>query len=318
MTAPNRRFKLANYNVYNLGRKDYPEPRFYEAKLTCIANVLCRLDADLVAIEEVREPESFRELAEAVGLYPERFLADPPEEHRRIQTGILTRLPVLEHGQWFDFPAVLPGQTGEMVQLKFRRPVLWVRVRLPNKETLLVVAVHLKSRRPETEGIPETEPIRRQEVLGRALAVAGRTLEAAGLRCLLDSAMDLGAADHYVVLGDFNDSPDSEPVSLVMGIEDEVRDTADTQVRRLFPVAWWMSQERLFSFAGGGRRELLDQILVSQDLSLGLSRAGVESQLLEPTLGQRPEARRAYPGSDHAPVWAEFELSAKATGNSGR
>jgi endonuclease/exonuclease/phosphatase family metal-dependent hydrolase len=305
------RFKLLTFNVHNLGRADNTDDRTYRSKMEFLTDVLGRLDPDVAVIDEVREPESFDELADRLGTYRYRFLGDAPPVKRRIQVGILSRLPILEQGQWREFPAILPGPESETIRLGFRRVMPWLRLELPNGETLLVAAAHLKSRRAAAEETPETEPPRRRRLLGRALSNLIRIAEAAGLRCLLDEAMDRTTADHYAVLGDFNDTPGSTALSLVMGLEDEEgSELAQSEERRLFQALWRVPADRAFSYVGRGQRHLFDHILVSQRLSLGLVAAGVESQLLEAERRQHSDHPEGYPRSDHAPVWATFELPA--------
>jgi endonuclease/exonuclease/phosphatase family metal-dependent hydrolase len=309
-TSPRARLKLLTFNVHNLGRADNADDRTYRAKIDYLVDVLTRLASDVAVIDEVREPDSFDELADRLGAYPYRFLGDAPPANRKIQTGILSRLPILERGQWREFPVALPGPEAAAAQLAFRRPMPWVRLELPNSETLLAVAVHLKSRRAAAEEIAGTESPRRRRLLGRALANLIRITEAAGLRCLLDDVMDRKAADHYAVLGDFNDTPGSTPLSLVMGLEDEEgSELQQSEERRLFQVLWRVPLDRAFSHVGRGQRHLFDHILVSQRLSLGVVAAGVESQLLEAERRRHSDHPEGYPRSDHAPVWATFELA---------
>jgi len=303
------RFKLLTFNVHNLGRADNFDDRTYRAKIDYLSDVLTRLAPDVAVIDEVREPESFDELADRLGAYPYRFLGDAPPANRRIQTGILSRFAILEQGQWREFPVVRPGPETGTMRLAFRRAMPWTRLELPNGETLLVVAVHLKSRRAAAEEIPETESPRRRRLLGRSLSNLIRIAEAAGLRCLLDEAMDRKTADHYAVLGDFNDAPGSTAVSLVMGLEDEEgSELAQSEERRLFQALWRVPLDRAFSYVGRGQRHLFDHLLVSQRLSLSQVAAGVESQLLEAERRQHSDHPEGYPRSDHAPVWATFEL----------
>jgi len=306
------RFKLLTFNVHNLGRVDNADDRTYRAKMDYLADVLGRLEADVAVVDEVREPESFAELADRLSAYRYRFLGDAPPTNRRIQIGVLSRLPVLEKGQWREFPATLPGPGCEAMRLAFRRVMPWLRLELLNGETLMAVAVHLKSRRAADEEIPEVEPPRRRRLLGRALSNTIRITEAAGLRCLLDEAMDRKTAEHYVVLGDFNDTPSSTALSLVMGLEDEEgSELVQSEERRLYQTSWRVPLERAFSYVGRGQRHLFDHILVSQRLSLGLAAAGIESQLLEAERRQHSDHPEGYPRSDHAPVWATFELPSR-------
>jgi exonuclease III len=69
-----------------------------------------------------------------------------------------------------------------------------------------------------------------------------------------------------------------------------------------------MPAEQAFSYVRRGRRLLIDHILVSQRLSLCLSGAGAESQLLLASTRDTGETGW-YPRSDHAPVWASFRLA---------
>jgi endonuclease/exonuclease/phosphatase family metal-dependent hydrolase len=302
------RFVICTFNVHNLGRADNQNSSTYESKLDYLCRVLERVNPDCAVIDEVREPESFDELADRLGTFTHRVLADAPDRTRRIQVGLLSRPPVLDTGQWLDFPAVLPGETRE-TRLQFRRALPWARVELPNRETLFVAAVHLKSRRAAAEETPEEWPMRSRRVTGRSLANLIRIAEAAGLRLRLDEVMDHKTADHYAVLGDFNDTLHSTTVSLVSGLEDEEgSELVQSEERRLFPIVLPVPPERAFSYVGRGQRHLFDHILVSQDLSLGLVRAGVESQLLEAERRSHTDHATGYPRSDHAPVWAEFRL----------
>lgn len=308
--------KLAAYNLQNLGRGDNPGG-VYDQKLEFLAGVLRGIDADLVAVAEIREEGAFHDLAGAVGYYPETYLADLTADRRQLRVGLLTRLPVLERGQWYDFPAALPGDGGRLARLRFRRSVPWLRVRLADGSTLLVAAVHLKSGRPEVENVPETESPRRREVLGLALATAGRTYEAAGLRCRLDDVMARTDADHYAVLGDFNDGPASEQVRLVEGRVSAVVESAASVSGELLAAADQLPPGQRVSYVGWGQREQLDHILVSRGLHGQLLAVGIETQLLDGLARREPGGKAAgYPRSDHAPIWASFEVPAGTGGGS--
>ncbi len=300
--------RVVSFNLHNLGREDNPDAGVYDAKLDYLADTLRRLDGDLVVVNEVREPASFRELVERLG-YPTFHLADPPAEQRRIQVGIMTRLAVLGANQLLDYPTVSESEPGAVTRRPFRRPMPWVKALLPDGETLFLLGVHLKSRRAEVEGFRMDVAQRAQFVLGRAVSAATRMFEAAGLRLLMDELMDAGFADHYIVAGDYNAGPDSLTTAFVTGLgEEEGGDPAVNERRRLLPASWKLPAERAFSYVRRGRRELIDHILVSQRLTLCMTAAGVENQLLEAAARSRWEPGGGYPRSDHAPVWADFRL----------
>ncbi|MEO0077850.1 MAG: hypothetical protein ABIK86_02495, partial [candidate division WOR-3 bacterium] len=179
-------------------------------------------------------------------------------------------------------------------------------------ETLFCAAVHLKSQRADTDELPAQLSPRQSRVLGRALATTKRLLEAAGLRNLLDDAIETRAADHFAVLGDFNDGPDSPTLAALKALDDDELGTLEfMEQRRLFAATRQIPRELAFSYMRRGRRQLMDGILVSPQLSLGLVAAGIENQLLEGDIYWHSERVPGYPRSDHAPVWATFELPAR-------
>jgi len=83
-------------------------------------------------------------------------------------------------------------------------------------------------------------------------------------------------------------------------------DRGDAQ--RLWNLAARMPDGENFSRINFGRKELIDHILVSHALvhKLADTRAVIDQPL--PSVTNDPSARRADPGSDHAPVIASFQL----------
>jgi endonuclease/exonuclease/phosphatase family metal-dependent hydrolase len=77
-----RRIRVATYNILLGG----------ESRHDLIRNVLRRIDADVVALQEVREIDRIRELA--ADLRMEMLLGKPSDPDSPMHTAILTRLPV--------------------------------------------------------------------------------------------------------------------------------------------------------------------------------------------------------------------------------
>ena len=73
---------MATYNILLGG----------ERRRDLVRNVLRRIDADVVALQEVREVETIRDLAGDLGM--ELFLGEPSDPESPMHTAILTRLPV--------------------------------------------------------------------------------------------------------------------------------------------------------------------------------------------------------------------------------
>jgi endonuclease/exonuclease/phosphatase family metal-dependent hydrolase len=80
--ATPRRIRVATYNILLGG----------EQRRELLRNVLRRIDADVVALQEVREVDRIRGLAEELGM--EMFLGEPSDPDSPMHTAILTRLPV--------------------------------------------------------------------------------------------------------------------------------------------------------------------------------------------------------------------------------
>ncbi|MFI5285839.1 MAG: endonuclease/exonuclease/phosphatase family protein [Candidatus Dormibacteria bacterium] len=74
--------RVATYNILLGG----------ERRRDLVRNVLRRVDADVVALQEVREVDTVRDLADELGM--EMFLGEPSDPASPMHTAILTRLPV--------------------------------------------------------------------------------------------------------------------------------------------------------------------------------------------------------------------------------
>ncbi|HEU0089701.1 MAG TPA: endonuclease/exonuclease/phosphatase family protein [Pseudonocardiaceae bacterium] len=134
-------------NLFRPGAEAGPRSEeLYEAKLTVLAMTISTLAPDVLAVQEVGNPEALADLVQRLEGTWHGELAAP--DGRGIRVGVLSRLP-LSHGEPIvDFPAGLrpiqvddTGTTlGEMA-----RPALRVRVQT-GATTVDVVSCHLKSK----------------------------------------------------------------------------------------------------------------------------------------------------------------------------
>ena len=81
-TAPRRSLRVATYNILLGG----------EARRELVLDVLRRIDADVIALQEVRELDRIRELARSLGM--EVLIGEPSDPESPMHTAILTRLKV--------------------------------------------------------------------------------------------------------------------------------------------------------------------------------------------------------------------------------
>jgi endonuclease/exonuclease/phosphatase family metal-dependent hydrolase len=81
-TAPQRALRVATYNILLGG----------ERRRELVFNVLRRIDADVIALQEVRELDRIRELADSLGM--DVLIGEPSDPDSVMQTAILTRMKV--------------------------------------------------------------------------------------------------------------------------------------------------------------------------------------------------------------------------------
>src|SRR5262249_4797982 len=104
---------VMTWNVENLfpsGHPDGPPDReTYGVKIAYLATTIRGLNPDVVALQEVGDPQCVRDLASAVGDGWQAQLSDHPDG-RRIRVGVLSPHPVIVEGQVVDLPdAGLPA-----------------------------------------------------------------------------------------------------------------------------------------------------------------------------------------------------------------
>lgn len=238
-------------------------------ELENLALALRRVNADVVALQEV-ENRGYLER------FVKLFLDDMGYEHivhfegndlRGIDVAVLSRAPIGEvtsrrHLQ-FEGP--------DGVTRSFQRDVPAITV-VPSVGTPLEIwPVHLKSK---SDSVETSEPI--------------RLAEAAELRRLLDEKFTADPAARIVLLGDFNDTRESQSMATIFGTGEtkmwapEATETEDSISDPAFP----------------NGRPPIDFITLSP---------AVKSVYVEDSCQIR-RSPREYDGSDHDPLWVELKL----------
>jgi endonuclease/exonuclease/phosphatase family metal-dependent hydrolase len=330
-------FQAMTWNVENLFRPplgaEEADLERYQRKLDLLAQVIDGLSPDVVALQEVGGEEPLQDLQEALGdAYPHRAVSAFPDS-RGIRVAFLSKLAVEQRTDLVDFP---PGPALEVRELspvgeprlvtRMGRGAL--RIRLA-KEGLTVdlITAHLKSKllsfpRPGGEmGFSPRDEEERAQVAG--IALERRTAEAVALRVRANELLEGNARTPLLVLGDLNDVPEAQTSLILNGPPgNEVgteafhrRDEGDDA--RLFNLAPRISNERRFSRIHDGRRELLDQILASEEFfpigadgrrPLQEAESHIDFRDGLPSVGDDPGEREEDVAPDHAPVTASFDL----------
>lgn len=313
--------RIGTWNLENLfrpGQDSGPTTESaYAAKLDALAAAINALSPDVLAVQEVGDPEALADLAARVGGDWHRATADP--DGRGIRVGYLSRLELSDIVQVWEFPPGLgPVQVDDTDTrvTAMGRPALQARVRVGDRQINLVTC-HLKSKLltfPSARFSPRDEGERARF---SAFALYRRAAEAVTVRAAVTELLDNpdgGEDPVVVVLGDLNDVPEAATTQILLGPPGSEIGTAgyDQSDRgdgqRLWNLAARIPEADRFSRVYRGRGELIDHILVSQALVGTVANGEVATTGAAPSINDDPASRREEPGSDHRPVLAVFNL----------
>ncbi|CRK49984.1 Endonuclease/exonuclease/phosphatase [Rhodococcus sp. RD6.2] len=317
---------VATWNVENLYRPGTVfgplNDEIYRRKLDVLADTVTEIDVDILAVQEVGDPDALADLVDLLpGRWHHRLSAYP--DARGIRVGFVSRLSFLDGVDIVDLPAPLcPVRTadspaGGSAMRRMGRGALQVHTET-EIGTVHLINAHLKSKLltfPGNRFAPRDEDERARfgaYALHRR-AVEASTVRIAATAALGESTDDLSPAlpPAVIVLGDLNDTADAATTLMLEGPPGSRIGTSgpDSPRRdegvRLWNVAPLIPSEHRYSRISEGRYELIDHILISRRLldhmhSAAAVTAGVDDISADPT------CRRGATASDHAPVVARF------------
>lgn len=312
-------FKVMTWNVENLFRPGEPGgPEFrdvYEAKLQGLAGTINAQAPDVLALQEVGDPDALGDLVDLLDGDWNRQLSSHPDG-RGIRVVWLTRPDITDAADIVTFPAHLhPVQSDDQEGTvgAMGRGAVAITVDLEGQPVRLVTT-HLKSKLltfPNGRFTPHDEDERAR--FG-AYALYRRSAEATTLRVAVTAELGGAGGDRPLILtGDLNDTVQAATTQILLGPPGSEIGTAGFDrpdhgdAERLWNLAPLMPPGKDFSRVNAGRRELIDHILVSAALvkRVGSVEAIVEQPL--PSVGNDPGPRKNAPSSDHAPVVATFD-----------
>lgn len=314
-----REFSAAFYNAENLfdldddpeindneflpeSEKQWTEAR-YQKKLKDVARVIASVPGknlpDLMGLSEVENRTVLLDLVKQADLFAAGYMIvhqDSPDR-RGIDVALLykpDRFKVL-HQDYFTIPLVTNG--------KPTRDVLYAKGLVNGSDTLHVFVNHWPSRYG-----------------GKEKSAPNRNAVAAIVRYRVDSLLQNQSDCKILLMGDFNDNPDDESISDILGGA-AMPDQTDKPLFNLHAAAWSRG-EGTFNYRGDWA--MLDQILISwslKDATLGLSvKPGAAGILREPWMIHTDKEGVEFPNktyggsryyggiSDHYPVYVEMEF----------
>ena len=327
--------RIATFNLESLDDRPDLRPPLAE-RVAALRPSLVRLDADVLCLQEVngQHPPGGgpRRL-----LALERLLEETPyagfqmvSSHRVSRADqkndvaargvdavhnlvILSRYPIddsreLRHAL-VDRPryrlATARPKAKSAQAVEWDRPILYAALALPGGRRLHVVNLHLRA--------PLAAPVAGQKrdsftwkatggwAEGFFLATVKRVGQALETRLLADSLFAAEPEALIAVCGDFNAEERQSPLRTIRG---DVADTGNPALDSgaLVPLDRSVPETRRYSVVHGGRKEMLDHVLVSQALFARYRHVEVHNE------GLRDELTDSGPESHHAPLVAVFDL----------
>jgi endonuclease/exonuclease/phosphatase family metal-dependent hydrolase len=268
LASPGRLF-YANQDPYSADE--------YERKVAWLGAMLRRLNADVIALQEVWDEAALRDVVAASGLRYTHVSA-PGAEQAAVGTprvALVARWPVasVQSHHAFAAPQVVPvPELG--VHAAFERPVLEALLEMPGgRGTMRVLVAHLKSKRPKFLLNAAGEPIENRDdpaLIARATlrSLVMRAAECAALRLIVHARLSR-TREPLVLMGDLNDSPHAVTTQMVAATQAVAYDRGARDVA-LFHASDVQSDAAIrrdvaYSHLHQGWPDVLDQIWVSEE-----------------------------------------------------
>ena len=288
-----KNISFATFNLYNLQlpevewhKKVYSQAEYAE-KIKWSAATLIRLDADVIAFQELWSKQCLVDLFEAAGLEKDYTLCFIKDEWYNIAVAAAVRKPwqVIAQKNHKEFPSNINlskprSSDGEDDELnitidRFSRTILQLSISHEDAQaklpTIEVLITHLKSKLPTVLGTKSKALKVHQEAIGSALSTIRRTSEAAALRVLLTKLMK-ETDQPVVVLGDLNDGALSNTLSIItqqppsrMYESSRVGNRNDTGLYTASLLQQMKSlKDAYYTHEFKGIQEVIDHVLVSE------------------------------------------------------
>lgn len=273
-----KQLKLAAYNLWNMF-DIYDDPYSQDQdtrvkpreQIKAIAKTLKAIDADIVGCEELENVHLLK--AMVLDFLPDSgykyFATTDSNSGRGIQVGVMSKRPILSITSHKFRKLKLPG---EHRTWHFARDLVQVKVQVTDKQILELFLVHLKSKR-STSGDPQSRK--------------WRLAEATMARQIIEQTHK-DFPDHLIaMMGDFNDTPDSTTVKELLDKSSLLHDCHS-----------FLPADKRITYLHKPYRSTIDYILAGPQLIKYLDKAHTGHPMDETKLT----------GSDHAPIYATFDL----------
>lgn len=324
--------RIATFNLENLDDSPRADPPL-AARLGVLRPQLERLNADVLCLQEVdgQRPEGGgpRELRALDTLiartaYAGYYRAATQSSHGashgvadKHNLVILSRHPIrnvarIRHDMLPapDYRPVTAEPAAETAPVSWDRPILHAEIALPDGRRCHILDLHLRA--PLAAHIPgqKERSFVWRSVPGWAegffLATVKRIGQATEARLVVDRIFDDDPDALICVAGDCNAEEREMPLRVLTASPDDTGNAA-LSGRTLINLEGRVAAERRFTVRHGGRRLMLDHLLVSRALARTVSEVDIHNDALGDELVAHAAAHTS-PESYHAPMLATFEM----------
>jgi len=276
--ADDGKLVIACYNVENMFDvfdDPYTDDQNTDVKsreeVATIAKAIQEMDADIVAFSELENLGLLHAMVDEFLPNMGYVYVDVIKTNsgRGINLGVMSRYPILSVTSYRHRKLTLPGESREW---RFARDLMKAEIQLGEDEDAPILdlfAVHLKSKRT-TDNDPKS--------------AKWRLAEAIEMREIIEQELEEDPDRLLAIVGDFNDTPDSDPVAQFIKAG-------------LFDAHAKLPAANRITYLNKPFRSTIDYIFVSRALAIKQTGARV---ILNSELTA---------GSDHAPLTATFDLS---------
>ncbi|MBK0403799.1 endonuclease/exonuclease/phosphatase family protein [Adhaeribacter sp. BT258] len=223
-------------------------PERYQQKLTSLASVIEKLgDADgpeILGVCEIENRKVLEDLAAQPALLPRNYRVIHFEgpDVRSIDVALFYKEGVFQPIEQTPIPVILPNATEKT------RDILKVKGIL-NGDTILILVNHWPSKRG---GAEESDPKR---------AAAAKTA-----REIVDQEQIKNQKAKILLMGDFNDTPDSKAITETLNAN---KNAEAEPYRQLFNAFAQMAEDKKGSYYYKGEWDMIDQMMLSKSLLTG-------------------------------------------------
>ena len=245
--------RFATFNVYWLFDDDPPHQRWaeqragqtWEQALATVADAVARIDADVIALQEVEGRQAVERLNEALAernkSYPYFWVGAGTDPITGQDVAVMSRYPNLTE-PILAYPALREDFSSRRGYDRVAALQKFMRVDLEIAgQPVTVYALHLKSRRGN-----------------RITTDRERLAQARLIRRLVRAPLEK-RRPKVVVMGDFNDDPNSDALREIRGLNDSSWDMSHASGSKKMQGERW-------TYVYGDRRQALDHILLSKFL----------------------------------------------------